>query len=301
MESSGLALAARPRSAAWRLLGDYVSLTKPRIMLLLLVTEMGTFLAASHGRSGLALGLVALAGGGLSAGGAAAINCWFDRDIDAHMDRTCERPIPAGRIAAGNGLAFGLALSAAGFLVLTFGANLLAGLLALSGGVFYVLVYTMWLKRSTSQNIVIGGAAGAFPPLVGWAIVTHSLSLEAVVLFAVIFFWTPPHFWALALLLRRQYAGVRVPMLPSLEGGEARARRSILVYSIVLLAVSIVPAIWLGPVYLASSLVLGLILVGLAGAALRERGRRWAALLFHFSILYLGLLFVAVAAGGIAG
>ena len=301
VEGAEMVLAAEGRLARRRkALSDYVSLTKPRIMLLLLVTEMGTLLAAAHGRPPLGLTLAALVGGALSAGGAAAVNCWFDRDIDAYMDRTCDRPIPAGRIAPKNGLAFGVVLAAAGFAILAVGTNLLSGLLALSGGLFYALVYTMWLKRSTSQNIVIGGAAGAFPPLVGWATVSNSITIQAVALFAVIFFWTPPHFWALALLLRRQYSAVGVPMLPSVEG-EAKTKRAIVFYACVLLAVSLVPAVWLGPVYLVSSGVLGSILLALAVVALRAPSRRWAAILFHYSIAYLGLLFIAVAASGISG
>jgi protoheme IX farnesyltransferase len=281
-----------------RVLADYLSLTKPRILVLLLVTELGAMIAAARGWPGTSLTLAALAGGALSAGGAAAINCWFDRDIDAVMARTCTRPVPSGRIAPANALAFGIALGVGGFLLLAVMTNLLAALLALGGGLFYVLVYTVWLKRSTRQNIVIGGAAGAFPPLVGWAVVTGSISPAALALFAVIFFWTPPHFWSLALLLRRQYREAGVPMLP-VVASDADTRRSILTYVLVLLAVSLVPGLWLGPVYTVGAVALGGAFVWLARRGVSAAGLRWASRLFHFSLAYLGLLFGLAAVGGI--
>lgn len=279
-------------------LADYLSLAKPRIMSLLLVTEVGTMVAAARGWPGAWLTLVALIGGACSSGGASAINCWFDRDIDALMARTCTRPVPAGRIKPGHALLFGVGLGAVGFMVLALGANLLAAVLALAGGLFYVLVYTVWLKRSTPQNIVIGGAAGAFPPLVGGAVVTHSVTPLAVALFAVIFFWTPPHFWSLALLLRRQYREVAVPMLPVVANNQ-RTARSIVIYSVAMVGVSLVPAIWLGPVYAAGSLLLGalFLLMGLRG--LSATGLAWASRLFHFSLLYLALLFTLAAVAAV--
>jgi heme o synthase len=277
---------------------DYLSLTKPRIMLLLLITEVGAMIAAARGWPGTSLTLAALAGGALSAGGAAAINCWFDRDIDAVMARTCTRPIPSGRIPPGRALAFGSGLGMAGFVLLAATTNLLAAALALVGGLFYVLVYTVWLKRSTRQNIVIGGAAGAFPPLVGWAVVTGSISLPAVALFAIVFFWTPPHFWSLALLLQRQYRQVGVPMLP-VVASDARTRRSIVVYSLVLLLVSLLPALWFGPLYLAGALLLGGAMLWMAWRGLRAEGLRWASRLFHFSLAYLGLIFALAAVGAV--
>jgi protoheme IX farnesyltransferase len=277
-----------------RVVADYLSLTKPRIMLLLLITEMSAMVTAAHGHLRLGLALAALAGGALSAGGAAAVNCWYDRDIDSVMSRTCQRPLPAGRIPAGHALAFGCLLELAGFVVLALGTNPVAATLALGGGVFYAVVYTMWLKRSFIQNTVIGGAAGAIPPLVGWAAVTHGLSALALVLFAVIFCWTPPHFWALALLLRREYARAGVPMLPAVRGEEA-TRRAIVLYSGILFGVSLVPAFWLGTGYLVSAGILGLVFVGLSLGTLRDRGRRSAAILFHYSVAYLGLLFMALA------
>ena len=277
---------------------DYLSLTKPRIMLLLLITEFGAMIAAARGWPGTSLTLAALAGGALSAGGAAAINCWFDRDIDAVMARTCTRPIPSGRIAPAHALAFGIALGVLGFLFLAATTNLLAAALALTGGLFYVLVYTVWLKRSTRQNIVIGGAAGAFPPLVGWAVVTGSITLPALALFAVVFFWTPPHFWSLALLLRRQYREVGVPMLP-VVASDTGTRRSIVAYSLILLAVSLLPALWFGPVYLLGAFALGSAMVWMAWRGLSAEGLRWASRLFHFSLGYLAAIFALAAAGAV--
>ena len=266
-------LTGEGRGRGFSLLADYLSLTKPRILLLLLITELGTMIAAARGWPGTSLTLAALAGGAFSAGGAAAVNCWFDRDIDAVMARTCTRPIPSGRIAPANALVFGVGLSALGFLTLALATNLLAALLALAGGLFYVLVYTMWLKRSTRQNIVIGGAAGAFPPLVGWAVVTGAI--------------TPP---ALALLLRRQYQEVGVPMLP-VVATDADTRRSLVVYSVVLLVVSVVPGIWFGPVYVVGAAALGGGFLWMAWRGLSAEGLRWASRLFHFSLAYLAVLF----------
>ncbi len=291
-EAQDLLVATAP--ARWvgarRVLADYVSLTKPRIMLLLLITEFTTMITAARGWPGTSLTLAALAGGACAAGGASAINCWFDRDIDAVMARTCTRPVPSGRIQPLHAILFGIGLSAAGFGLLASATNLLAASLALAGGLFYVLIYTAWLKRSTRQNIVIGGAAGAFPPLVGWAAVTGSVSPLALALFAVVFFWTPPHFWSLALLLRRQYSAVQVPMLP-VVAGDRTTRRAIVTYSILLLAVSMIPSIWLGPLYGAAALVLGGAMLWMAIRVVSTQGAAWAARLFHFSLLYLALLF----------
>ncbi|HEY4872392.1 MAG TPA: heme o synthase [Candidatus Dormibacteraeota bacterium] len=291
-------IAEEGRGGGLSALADYLSLTKPRILLLLLITELGTMIAAARGWPGTSLTLAALAGGAFSAGGAAAVNCWFDRDIDAVMARTCTRPIPSGRIAPANALVFGIGLSALGFLTLALSANILAALLALAGGLFYVFVYTMWLKRSTRQNIVIGGAAGAFPPLVGWAVVTGAITPPALALFAVIFFWTPPHFWSLALLLRRQYQEVGVPMLP-VVATDADTRRSIVVYSVVLLVVSVIPGIWFGPVYAVGAAALGGSFLWMAWRGLTAEGLRWASRLFHFSLAYLAVLFGLAAAGAV--
>jgi protoheme IX farnesyltransferase len=277
---------------------DYLSLTKPRILLLLLITEFGAMIAAARGWPGTSLTLAGLAGGALAAGGAAALNCWFDRDIDAVMARTCTRPVPSGRIAPASALTFGIGLSTLGFLLLALATNLLAAGLALAGGAFYVFIYTIWLKRSTRQNIVIGGAAGAFPPLVGWAVVTGSITLPALALFAVIFFWTPPHFWSLALLLRRQYRQVGVPMLP-VVASDQETRRLIVVYAAALFAVSLVPGFWFGPLYVLGTVVLSGAFLWMAVRGLQATGIGWASRLFHFSLAYLGLLFALAAAAAV--
>ena len=288
--------AARPRwHGARSMLTDYLSLTKPRIVLLLLITELGAMISAARGWPGTSLTLAALAGGALSAGGAAAINCWFDRDIDAVMARTCTRPVPSGRIQPTSALTFGVVLAALGCILLALATNLLAATLALAGGLFYVFVYTIWLKRATRQNIVIGGAAGAFPPLVGWAVVTGAITPPALALFAIIFFWTPPHFWSLALLLRRQYRAVGVPMLP-VVASDLETRRSIAAYAVLLLAFSLVPGIWFGPWYTVGAAILSGAFLWMAIRGLTTEGVAWASRLFHFSLVYLALVF-ALAAG----
>ena len=289
-------LAAPPRwHGARTVLTDYLSLTKPRIMLLLLITELGAMISAARGWPGTSLTLAALAGGALSAGGAAAVNCWFDRDIDAVMARTCTRPVPSGRIQPTRALTFGVVLAALGCVLLALATNLLAATLALAGGLFYVFVYTIWLKRATRQNIVIGGAAGAVPPLVGWAVVTGAITPPALALFAIIFFWTPPHFWSLALLLRRQYRAVGVPMLP-VVASDRETRRSIVAYAVLLLAFSLVPGIWFGPWYTVGAAILSGAFLWMAIRGLTAEGVAWASRLFHFSLVYLGLVF-ALAAG----
>jgi protoheme IX farnesyltransferase len=220
----------------------------------------------------------------------------LDRDIDIHMRRTDKRPVAAGRIPAERALEFGLALSALSFVLLASFVNVLAALLALAGGLFYVLVYTRWLKRSTPQNIVIGGAAGAVPPLVGWAAATGNLTIPALFLFLIVFFWTPPHFWALALLIRRDYEAARIPMLPVVKG-EAQTARSIVGYSIVLVGISLLPFLWrtVGFFYAASALALGLAFIALAVVLQRRTTPANARRLFSYSLLYLALLFVAMA------
>ncbi len=277
-----------------RVAADYVALLKPRIILLLLVTELGAMIVAARGWPGTGLLLGSLAGGALAAGGAGAINCWFDRDIDALMPRTRRRAIAAGRIAPAAGLAFGITVGLTGVALVAISSNVLAAALAAAGGLVYVFVYTMWLKRTTPQNIVIGGAAGAFPPLVGWAAVTGSLSPLAWALFAIIFFWTPPHFWALALVLRRQYAAVNVPMLPVVVGAD-RTRRAIVAYTILMVAVSLVPWVWLGPIYGLAVIGLGGGFLVLAWRAMRSDSGTPAFTLFHYSLAYLALLFIAAA------
>jgi protoheme IX farnesyltransferase len=289
--------AASPRPFVESLLetaGDYIALLKPRIILLLVVTEASAMIVAARGLPPLGVLIGSLIGGAMAAGGAGAVNCWFDRDIDKLMPRTRRRAIAAGRITPAAGLTFGIVVGLGGVGLIAIAGNRLAAALALAGGLVYVFVYTMWLKRATAQNIVIGGAAGAFPPLVGWAAVTGSLNPLAWALFAIVFFWTPPHFWALALLLRRQYSAAGVPMLP-VVAGEGRTRLLILVYSILLLVISALPALWLGLVYAVACIVLGGVFVWLAGRASRRRDGASAMVLFHYSLAYLALLFVAAA------
>ncbi len=281
---------------------DYVSLAKPRIIPLLLITALGGMMMAERGWPSTGLVLATLLGGALAAAGAGAINCWIDRDLDREMLRTRRRPLPDGRIAPNHALLFGIVLGLAAFLLLAFWVNALAATLAMSGLLFYVFVYTLWLKRWTVQNIVIGGAAGAVPPVVGWAAVTHRIDLTAIYLFAVIFLWTPPHFWALALRLKGDYARAQVPMLPVVRG-EAAARRQILVYTLVLVAVTLAVVVTgvLGLLYLGGAVILGGVFIGLALVNLRSRRQRWSRLLFDYSIAYLGLLFAVMVADRMIG
>jgi protoheme IX farnesyltransferase len=281
---------ARERVAA------YLQLAKPDIIVLLLVTTLPAMVLAAGEMPRAGLVVATLLGGSLAAAGANAINCYVDRDIDEIMHRTRGRPLPTHRVEpeAALRLGIGLVVGAFGWLLVT--VNPLAALLSLAAAAFYVFVYTMWLKRSTPQNIVIGGAAGAVPALVGWAAVTGNLALPAVVLFAIVFSWTPPHFWALALRHTDDYAAARVPMLPVLRGREATARQ-ILLYSLLLVAVTLllVPVAGMGAIYLTAALVLGGMLVTHAVRVWRDGGSRAAMSLFRFSITYLGLLFAAVA------
>jgi heme o synthase len=282
-----------PRAA----LRDYVTLTKPRIMSLLLITALGAMFVGANGAPSAWLAVVTMTGLALACGGASALNHVLDRDIDKLMgQRTRARPLAAERMPPSRALEFGLTLSAFSFVLLASLVNVLAAVLALVGNLFYVLVYTHWLKRSTPQNIVIGGAAGAVPPLVGWAAVTGNLTLPALWLFLIVFFWTPPHFWALALLIRRDYEAARIPMLPVVRGVRETTRQIVL-YALVLVGVTVVPFVWgpLGLVYLAAALALGGGFLWLALRLRRESTPRHAALLFHYSLLYLALLFVAMA------
>ncbi len=279
---------------AWR---DYVTLTKPRIMSLLLLTGACGMFVGAEGVPPLGDLTAMLVGLALACGGASALNHVLDRDIDKLMGkRTRSRPVATGRIAPERALEFGVTLSAFSFVLLGSLTNILTAVLALVGNLFYVLVYTRWLKRSTPQNIVIGGAAGAVPPLVGWAAATGNLTLPALALFAIVFFWTPPHFWALALLIKRDYEAARIPMLPVVRGDRETAKQ-IVVYTLVLIAVTLVPfAIGMSGVpYLASALVLGGIFLWLAWRLRGELVPRRAAVLFHYSLAYLALVFVALA------
>ena len=278
-------------------LRDYVALTKPRIMSLLLITGFCGMIAGAQGWPGTETAVAAMVGLALACGGASALNHVLDRDIDPLMgERTKKRPVASGRVAPSRALEFGVALLAFSFVLLASTVNVLTAVLALAGGAFYVVVYTRWLKRTTPQNIVIGGAAGAVPPLVGWAAATGNLTLAALLLFAIVFVWTPPHFWALALLIKDNYKAAGVPMLPVVRGDRETARQIVL-YSIALVAVTLVP--WFtgaaGPIYVVSALVLGAVFIGLAERLRRETTKRGAMLLFHYSLLYLALIFVALA------
>ncbi len=294
--SIALELPVRRPRAAREVIADYVALTKPRIIVLLELTAFCAMVMAAHGWPGLGLVVVTMLGGALAAGGANTINMWFDRDIDQAMSRTCSRPIPSGRIEPLHALMFGIALEVASFAVLATFANVLAATLALGALLFYVLVYTMWLKRTSMQNIVIGGAAGAMPPLVGWAAVTDHVGLSAVFLFAIIFYWTPPHFWALALLIRRDYERARVPMLPVVKG-DRETRAQIALYTVVMVAVTLLPVFTrtLSWVYLGGAVVLDGIFLVYALRTWRDASARSAGRLFHYSLLYLALLFAVAA------
>ena len=283
-----------PVGTGWRqVVADYVALTKPKVQSLLLLTTVATMEVA--GDPSLELIALTVVGGYLSAGGAGAVNHWYDRDIDAQMPRTANRPVPAGRIAPRAALLYGCILALASFVLLSTTVNVLAASLAFSGFLGYVFVYTVWLKRRTPQNIVIGGAAGAIPPLVGWAAVTGGLGGMPLYLFAIVFFWTPPHFWALSLLMKEEYERVGVPMLPVVRG-ERETRKQILLYSVLLWAVTQLPfcAGGLGSIYLVSSLVLGTIFIACAVVLYRRADRRSALRLYLFSLAYLALLFGAM-------
>ncbi|HXY84917.1 MAG TPA: heme o synthase [Gaiellaceae bacterium] len=284
-----------PASAgSWR---DYVTLTKPRIMSLLLLTGLCGMVVGARGLPPAWLVAVTMLGLALACGGASALNHVLDRDIDRLMgERTRARPVAAERMPPTYALEFGLALSAFSFVLLASAVNVLTAALALVGNLFYVLVYTGWLKRATPQNIVIGGAAGAVPPLVGWAAATGNLALPALWLFLIVFLWTPPHFWALALLLRDDYAAARIPMLPVVRG-ERVTTRQIVLYSGALVAITAAPFVagTFGLGYLVAALALGAVFVGLAFRLRVDTTRRRAALLFHYSLLYLALLFIAMA------
>jgi heme o synthase len=300
VEASTSATATRVRPALLaqgvrQVLADYVALTKPRVQSLLLLTTVTTMYVA--GDPSVTTVLWTCLGGYLSAGGAGAVNHYWDRDIDAQMGRTSSRPVPAGRVAPRSALVYGLALAALSVVELTVAVNALAAVLAFLGFLGYVVVYTMWLKRRTPQNIVIGGAAGAVPPLVGWAAVTGRVSPTALYLFAIVFYWTPPHFWALSLLMKNEYAKVGVPMLPVVRG-EDETRRQIALYSFLLVAVTLIPAAYgfFGAVYLAVAAALGALFIAGAVRLGRRADRRSALHLFLFSMLYLALLFSAMVA-----
>ena len=273
----------------------FVALTKPRIIELLLVTTVPTMFVARQGVPSVWLLVATVLGGTLAAGGANAVNMVVDRDIDSLMERTRERPLVTGVMTPRAALVFAVTLEVAAFAWLLATVNLLSAVLAVSATFFYVFVYTLWLKRTSTQNIVIGGAAGAVPVLVGWSAVTNSLAWAPVVLFLVMFFWTPPHFWALAIKYRDDYAAAGVPMLPAVASLEETASRIIL-YTVILVALSVVfaPVAGMGLLYLVSALVLGAVFGAFALAVRRDPGERTAMRLFTYSITYITLLFGAI-------
>jgi protoheme IX farnesyltransferase len=291
IEATAAAVSRRP--AALSVLRDYAALTKPKVQSLLLLTTVTTMYVA--GDPSLGLVFLTCLGGALSAGGAGAVNHAIDRDIDRTMDRTAERPVASGRISPVAATCFGALLALSSFALLSLTVNPLAAALSLSGFLGYVFVYTLWLKRTTPQNIVIGGAAGAVPPLVAWAAVTGGLGGTAFYLFAIVFFWTPPHFWALSLLMKDEYAKAGVPMLPVVRG-EAETRRQILLYTILLYAVTQLPfcAGAFGVGYLLVSMTLGAAFIYCSVRLLRSADRRWALRTYLFSLAYLALLFLAM-------
>ena len=274
---------------------DYLTLTKPRIMTLLLLTGAAGMFVGAEGVPPSGLFAVTMLGLALACGGASALNHVLDRDIDALMgSRTEQRPVAAGRVSPEQALEFGILLSALSFALLASAVNVLTAVLALVGNLFYVLVYTRWLKRSTPQNIVIGGAAGAVPPLVGYAAATGSLALPALWLFLIVFLWTPPHFWALALMIKNAYAAAGVPMLPVVRGDRETARQIVL-YALAMVAFTVFVGIWLGALYTVAALVLGAVFIALSLQLRRDLSRARAKVLFHYSLLYLALLFTAAA------
>ena len=293
MSSFGAPTTTIAVGGARQVVADYVTLTKPRVQLLLLLTTVTTMYVA--GDPSVTLVALTCLGGFLSAGGAGAVNHYYDRDIDAQMARTASRPVPSGRVRPGAALAYGFALQALSFLLLSTQVNLLSAVLALAGFVGYVLVYTMWLKRTTPQNIVIGGAAGAVPPLVAWAAVTGGVELTAFYLFAIVFYWTPPHFWALSLLMKDEYARVGVPMMPVVRG-ETETRQLIVLYTVLLVALTLMPVVfgYFGVIYGAVALLLGGAFISLALRLWRDGGRRSALRTYLFSLAYLALLFVTM-------
>jgi protoheme IX farnesyltransferase len=276
-----------------QVVADYVTLTKPKVQLLLLLTTVTTMEVA--GDPSLSLILLTLVGGSLSAGGAAAVNHYWDRDIDAQMRRTSTRPVPSGRISPRAALIFGVVLAALSFVELAATVNLLSAFLALSGFLGYVFVYTIWLKRRSPQNIVIGGAAGAVPPLVGWAAVTGGLDPAALYLFAIVFYWTPPHFWALSLLMKDEYARVGVPMMPVVHG-ERETRRQIVLYTVLLAALTLLPVVFgfFGWLYGLFAMGLGAAFLVLAVRLQRRADRASALRTYLFSLAYLAALFAAM-------
>ncbi len=303
VEAVAVGVGARSRGTRPAAIRDYITLTKPRIMSLLVLTAVCAMVAGAGGAPALVPLMALLVGGALACGGASALNHVLDRDIDRLMGpRTASRPVAAGRISPRRAVAFAAVLSVLSFAVLAVFANPLAAVLALSGGAFYVVVYTLLLKRTTAQNIVIGGAAGAFPPLAGWAAAHGRLALGAAFLFVIVLLWTPPHFWALAVLLAPGYKAAGVPMMPVVRGAGPTALR-VLVYTLVLVAMTLLPVATgtFGVVYLFAAVPLGAVFCWLAWRLWRDSTPARAAVTFHYSLLYLALLFVAVALDAVVG
>jgi protoheme IX farnesyltransferase len=286
-----------PQASTWR---DYLILTKPRIMSLLLLTALCGMFVAAQGVPPIGLMVATMAGLALACGGASALNHYMDRDIDVHMSRTDGRPVATGRVAPERALEFGLTLSALSFVLLACTTNLLTAVLAIVGDLFYVVVYTGYLKRRTVQNIVIGGAAGAVPPVVGYAAVSDHLTVAAALLFLIVFVWTPPHFWALAMLIKDDYAKAGIPMLPVVSG-DTETTRQIVRYTVVMIAVTLLPVATgtLGWAYAVSAVALGGVFLWMAIGLRRTVTKHAAKVLFHYSLLYLALLFVAMAADSV--
>ena len=278
----------------WSTLNAYFLLTKPRIIVLLIISTAGGSLAAGSGSMPLGIGIALLVGGYLCAGGAGAMNCYLDRELDLLMSRTKNRPLPAGLIRPRNALIFSIVISTLSIPVFLM-VNVLVALLGAAAWAYYVLFYSVFLKRRTSQNILWGGAAGAVPPLIGWVGVSGTIDLSAISLFLIVFFWTPPHAYALMLVLKEDYTKVNVPMLPVVHG-DKETKRQILIYSVVLLAITIFPVVvgLFGPLYLATSVVTGVILVGLAVVLYRSISPIWAIRVFRYSTFYLALLFLGL-------
>ncbi len=284
------------RAGVLSILGNYIALTKPRVMSLLLLTATTGMFAAERGVPSGSLIAYVLLGGALASGGASALNMWFEEDLDRRMGRTKARPVAQRKMNSRNAFIFGVSLNIASFLLLWLTANMLAAVLAMTGTVLYFGLYTVWLKRNTVHNIVIGGAAGAIPPLVGYAAVSGTLTLSSWYLFAIIFFWTPPHFWALALMLKNDYSRAGVPMLPVIHGDE-QTKIQILLYSFLVAAISVLYTTAddaLGYIYLTGSLVLGIGLIYYAMRLYRGAPRGFAWSLYRFSLLYLAALFVII-------
>jgi protoheme IX farnesyltransferase len=286
---------ARRESSAVATIADHVALTKPRVVSLLVVTGVCGYLAGAAGHVRIPILLAVAGGGALAAGGANALNCALDRDLDTAMARTRGRPIPTGRVSILHAVVLGIAMNAAAGLWLDRSANLLAAILALAGTAWYLAIYTAWLKRRSTQNIVIGGAAGCFPPLVGWAAATGRLDATALALAAVIFLWTPPHFWALATVLRRDYRRAGVPMLPAVVSVRRTANQAF-VYAVVTVVASLGPVLWngAGALYAVSAVGLGGAFAWRADAFRRDADTASARRLFHYSLVYLAALFVAL-------